>query len=48
MARTITPTHNSNYANFDVGWVNREIERLTRPTKQTPTVNERWALSTGR
>src|SRR3954453_16887146 len=24
--RTITPTHNSNYANLDVGWVDREIE----------------------
>jgi peptide/nickel transport system substrate-binding protein len=41
--RTITPTHNSNYANFDVGWVNREIARLTRPTKLTPRVNRRWA-----
>jgi peptide/nickel transport system substrate-binding protein len=41
--RTITPTHNSNYANFDVGWVNREIGKLTRPTKLTPLVNGRWA-----
>jgi peptide/nickel transport system substrate-binding protein len=41
--RTITPTHNSNYANFDVGWVNREIERLTRPKKLTPRVDRRWA-----
>jgi peptide/nickel transport system substrate-binding protein len=41
--RTITPTHNSNYANFDVGWVNREIERLTRPKKLTPRVDGRWA-----
>ena len=40
---TITPTHNSNYANFDVGWVNREIERLTRPKKLTPSVDRRWA-----
>ncbi len=40
---TITPTHNSNYANFDVGWVNRRIERLTRPTKLTPRVDRRWA-----
>ena len=41
--RTITPTHNSNYANFDVGWVNREIERLTRPKKLTPRVDRSWA-----
>jgi peptide/nickel transport system substrate-binding protein len=41
--RTKTPTHNSNYANFDVGWVNREIARLTRPTKLTPRVDRRWA-----
>ncbi len=41
--RTITPTHNSNYANFDVGWVNREIEALTRPKKLTPRVNRDWA-----
>jgi peptide/nickel transport system substrate-binding protein len=41
--RAITPTHNSNYANFDVGRVNREIERLTRPKKLTPSVDRRWA-----
>ena len=41
--RTITPTHNSNYAHFDVGWVNREIEKLTRPKKLTRRVNRRWA-----
>ena len=41
--QTITPTHNSNYANFDVGWVNRQIERLTRPTKLTRPVDRRWA-----
>jgi peptide/nickel transport system substrate-binding protein len=41
--RTITPTHNSNYANFDVGWVNREIERLTRPKELTPRVDRRWS-----
>ena len=41
--RTITPTHNSNYANFDVGWVNRQIERLTRPAKLTRSVDRRWA-----
>jgi peptide/nickel transport system substrate-binding protein len=41
--QTITPTHNSNYAQFDVGWVNREIEQLTRPTRLTPRVNRRWA-----
>jgi peptide/nickel transport system substrate-binding protein len=40
---TRTPTHNSNYANLDVGWVNRAIERLTRPTKQTRRVSNRWA-----
>jgi peptide/nickel transport system substrate-binding protein len=41
--RTITPTHNSNYANFDVPWVNREIDALTRPKKLTPSVNREWA-----
>jgi peptide/nickel transport system substrate-binding protein len=41
--RTIAPTHNSNYANFDVGWVNREIEALTRRPRLTPLVDARWA-----
>jgi peptide/nickel transport system substrate-binding protein len=41
--QSITPTHNSNYANFDVGWANREIEALTRPSKLTRTVDNRWA-----
>jgi peptide/nickel transport system substrate-binding protein len=41
--RTITPTHNSNYANFDVGWANRAIEALTRPRKLTRHVDRRWA-----
>jgi peptide/nickel transport system substrate-binding protein len=41
--RTITPSRNSNYANFDVGWVNRRIERLTRPAKLTRAVDRRWA-----
>jgi len=41
--QTRTPTHNSNYANLDVGWVNRAIERLTRPTKQTRSVSNQWA-----
>jgi len=41
--RSITPTHNSNYANFDVGWANREIAALTREPYLTPTVDRRWA-----
>jgi peptide/nickel transport system substrate-binding protein len=41
--QTRTPTHNSNYANLDVGWVNRAIERLTRPTQQSRSVSNRWA-----
>jgi peptide/nickel transport system substrate-binding protein len=41
--RTRTPTHNSNYANFNVGWTNRTIEALTRPKKLTPSVDDRWA-----
>jgi len=41
--RRITPTHNSNYANFDVGWVNQEIEALTRRSTLTPSVDRRWA-----
>jgi peptide/nickel transport system substrate-binding protein len=39
----ITPAHNSNYANFDVGSVNRKIEALTRPTKLTRKVDDSWA-----
>jgi peptide/nickel transport system substrate-binding protein len=42
--RTITETHNSNYANFNVGWVNGEIAALTRPKELTPTVDRRWAV----
>jgi peptide/nickel transport system substrate-binding protein len=41
--RTITPTHNSNYANFDVGWANREIAALTRRPRLTPKVDRSWA-----
>jgi peptide/nickel transport system substrate-binding protein len=39
----ITPTHNSNYANFDVGWVNRRIEALTRPKQLTRKLDNSWA-----
>jgi peptide/nickel transport system substrate-binding protein len=39
----ITPTHNPNYANFDVGWANREIAALTRPKKLTRRVDRSWA-----
>ena len=39
----ITPTHNSNYANFDLGWANRDITALTRRPKLTPKVNGLWA-----
>jgi peptide/nickel transport system substrate-binding protein len=41
--KRITPTHNSNYANFDVGWANREIEALTRQPKLTREVDSGWA-----
>jgi peptide/nickel transport system substrate-binding protein len=41
--RAITPTHNSNYANFDVGWVNREIAALSRRPRLTPGLDRRWA-----
>jgi peptide/nickel transport system substrate-binding protein len=41
--RTIAPTHNSNYANLDVGWVNRDIEALTRQSQLTPHVDGQWA-----
>jgi peptide/nickel transport system substrate-binding protein len=41
--RTITQAHNSNYANFDVGWVNKEIDALTRPKELTRKVNGDWA-----
>jgi peptide/nickel transport system substrate-binding protein len=40
---TITPTHNSNYANLDVGWVNSKIEALTRPKKLTRKLDNSWA-----
>jgi peptide/nickel transport system substrate-binding protein len=39
----ITPTRNSNYANFDVDWANRAIAALTRRPKLTPGVDRRWA-----
>jgi peptide/nickel transport system substrate-binding protein len=39
----ITPTHNSNYANFDVGWANREIRVLTRKPQLTPKADSGWA-----
>ena len=41
--RAITPTHNSNYSNFDVRSVNRKIAALTRPARLTPSVQRRWA-----
>jgi peptide/nickel transport system substrate-binding protein len=41
--RMITPTHNSNYANFDVGWANRDIEALTRPPTLSLAVDRQWA-----
>jgi peptide/nickel transport system substrate-binding protein len=41
--RTITPTRNSNYANFDVAWANREIEALTQQPQLTPAVDRGWA-----
>jgi peptide/nickel transport system substrate-binding protein len=41
--RAITATHNSNYANFDVGWANREIAALTQSPRLTPSVDARWA-----
>jgi len=39
----ITATHNSNYANFNVGWANRDIEALTRQPKLTSNVYRGWA-----
>ena len=41
--RTITPTHNSNYANFDAGWANRDIESLTRRKGLNRKVDRAWA-----
>ena len=41
--RTITETHNSNYANFDVARVNNEIAALKRPKKLTRKVAGEWA-----
>jgi peptide/nickel transport system substrate-binding protein len=39
----ITQTRNTNYANFDVAWANREIEALTRHPRLTPHVESQWA-----
>jgi peptide/nickel transport system substrate-binding protein len=39
----ISPSHNDNYANLNVPWVNREIDALTRKPNLTPRVNRRWA-----
>jgi peptide/nickel transport system substrate-binding protein len=41
--RTITQTHNSNYANFDAGWANREIQSLSRRKGLTRKVDRGWA-----
>lgn len=40
---SVTPTHNTNYADFAVPWVDREIAALTRQPKLTPAVDRRWA-----
>jgi peptide/nickel transport system substrate-binding protein len=39
----ITPSHNSDYANFDDPAVNAEIEALRRQPHLTKAVNRRWA-----
>jgi peptide/nickel transport system substrate-binding protein len=41
--RAITRTHNSNYANFDVGWANRDIAALSRPSSLPRAVDQGWA-----
>lgn len=41
--QAIRPTHNPNYANFDVASVNRTIAALARQPQLTPAVNRRWA-----
>ena len=41
--RQTTSAHNDNYANFDVPWVDREIDSLTREPKLTPSIDRRWA-----
>jgi peptide/nickel transport system substrate-binding protein len=41
--RTITPTRNSNYANFDAAWANRDIETLTDEPQLTRKVDRGWA-----
>jgi peptide/nickel transport system substrate-binding protein len=41
--RKISATHNLNYANLDVGWVNREIDALARRPTLTPRVDNAWA-----
>jgi len=39
----ISATHNLNYANFDVGWVNREIHALARQPTLTRRADDAWA-----
>ena len=38
-----TSAHHDNYAKFDVPWVDREIDSLTRQPKLTPSSDRRWA-----
>lgn len=40
--RRISPTHNDDYANFDVTSVNSRIDELTRQPSLTPKVNKQW------
>jgi peptide/nickel transport system substrate-binding protein len=41
--RRISLTHNDDYANFDVSWVNHRIDQLTQQPSLTPHVNAQWA-----
>ena len=40
--RQTTTARNDNFAYFDVPWVHREIESLTRQPNLTPQLNARW------
>src|SRR5206468_1005762 len=40
--RQTAAARNDNYSYFDVPWVNREIESLTRQPNLTPALDTRW------
>jgi hypothetical protein len=41
--KSIRPTHNTNYANFDVAAINRRIAELSDRPRLTPALDRSWA-----